>query len=173
MKIFVTGNQQFGRKGAIKKYNRPFVDVMAMDTHLIKTWNSVVSHDDHVYVLGNFAWDPITADEIIGELNGTIYLIKGEFDKSSSEVAELHEYKLNICPFDIYTDDINEICLSYWPLSEWKGKKKGYHLVTSFDGAKYKSNHKTNIINVSCDYWSFKPVEIKKIKDFFIDINSK
>jgi hypothetical protein len=27
MKIFATGNQQFGRKGAIKKFKRPFSSV--------------------------------------------------------------------------------------------------------------------------------------------------
>lgn len=170
MKIFATGNQQFGRKGAINKFNRPFEDVVSMNDAMIHAWNSVVSIDDHVYVLGNFAWDPITADETVLQLNGTIHLIKGEYDHATVDISELHEYKLNICDFDIHTDNDNKLCLSHWPLCEWYNKRKGYHLVTAFPGAKYKSNHKNNIINVNCDYWSFKPVELKKVKDFFTDI---
>jgi calcineurin-like phosphoesterase family protein len=170
MKIFATGNQQFGRKGAIKKFKRPFSDVQEMNHHMIDAWNSVVTEDDHVYVLGNFAWDPITADEIVGQLNGTIHLIKGEFDKATEDIAELHEYKLNICDSDIQIDDKHELVLSHWPLCDWYNKKKGYHSVISFPGKKYKSNHKESLINVNCDGWSFKPIELQKLKDLFEDI---
>ena len=58
MKVFVTSNQQFGRKGAIRAYKRPFIDTDDMDLQLTNIWNSVVGIDDIVYVLGNFAWDP-------------------------------------------------------------------------------------------------------------------
>jgi len=170
MKIFATGNQQFGRKGAINKFKRPFSDVQEMNNHMIDTWNSVVTEDDHVYVLGNLAWDPITADEVVGQLNGTIHLVKGEFDEATNSVADLHEYKLNIFDGDIHVDDRHKLVLSYWPLREWHNKRKGYQSVISFNGAKYKSNHKENLINVNCDNWSFKPVELQKIKDLFTDI---
>jgi len=173
MKIFATGNQQFGRKGAINKFKRPFSNVQEMNHHMIDTWNSVVTEDDHVYVLGNLAWDPITADETVGQLNGTIHLIKGEFDRATEDIQELHEYKLNICDSDIKVDDKNELVLSHWPLCDWYNKKKGYHSVISFIGSKYKSNHKENLINVNCDNWSFKPVELQKLKDLFAEIKTK
>jgi|TARA_R110000765_G_scaffold50165_2_gene101913 calcineurin-like phosphoesterase family protein len=170
MKIFATGNQQFGRKGAINKFNRPFSDVREMNDTMVDIWNSVVSDDDLVFVLGNFAWDPVTSDEVVGQLNGTIQLICGEFDEATESISDLHEYKLNMYEGDIHTDDKHELILSYWPLKEWRHKKKGYQSVISFNGAKYKSNHKENLINVNCDYWSFKPVELKKIKDLFTAI---
>ena len=68
MKIFATGNQQFGRKGAINKFNRPFSDVREMNDTMVDIWNSVVSDDDLVFVLGNFAWDPVTSDEVVGQI---------------------------------------------------------------------------------------------------------
>jgi calcineurin-like phosphoesterase family protein len=173
MKIFATGNQQFGRKGAIKKFKRPFSNVQEMNNSMVDIWNSVVSEDDLVFVLGNFAWDPITADEIVSQLNGSILLILGEFDEATDSISELHEYKLNIYDGDIHTDDINKLILSYWPLREWYNKNKGYQSVISFNGAKYKSNHKESLINVNCDYWSFKPVELQSIKSLFEDIETK
>ena len=170
MKIFATGNQQFGRHGAIKKFKRHFSCVQEMNEGMISAWNSVVSDDDLVYVLGNFAWDPITADETISQLNGTILLIKGEFDDATNDIVEIHRHKLNVLDCDIQVDNKHEIVMSYWPLRDWHNKKKGYHSVISFPGAKYKSNHKQSLINVNCDSWSFKPVELKKIKDLFTAI---
>ena len=172
MKIFATGNQQFGRKGAIKKFKRPFSSVMEMNNKMIDAWNSVVTIQDHVYVLGNLAWDPITADEIIVKLNGTIHLIRGEFDEATENIAELHESKLNICN-DIQIDKKHSVVLSYWPLHEWYNKSKGFQSVISFTGNKYKSNHKKNLINVNCDSWSFKPIELQKIKDLFAEIETQ
>ena len=60
-KTFVTSNLQLGRPGAIKKYKRDFKDVDEMDAALIKAWNTIVTQNDTVYHLGNFAWDPRTA----------------------------------------------------------------------------------------------------------------
>jgi calcineurin-like phosphoesterase family protein len=173
MKIFATGNQQFGRKGAIKKFKRPFSTVQEMNHHMIDAWNSVVDEGDQVYVLGNLAWDPITADETVGQLNGTIHLIKGDFDDATEDISELHEYKLNICECDIQVDDRNKLVLSYWPLRDWYNRNKGYYSVISFIGSKFKSNHKENLINVNCDSWGFKPVELQKVKDLFAEIETK
>lgn len=172
MKIFATGNQQFGRKGAIKKFNREFSSVADMNDAMINAWNSVVSDNDHVYVLGNFAWDPITSDEVLGKLNGYIHLVKGEYDTATESIADLHETYLNVCEADIIIDNERNMCLSYWPLGEWPKKSKGYKMVTSFIGNKWKSNHKENIINVNCDRWSFKPVELDNVNNLFNEIDN-
>ena len=39
-----------------------------MNETLIENWNSVVIPEDVVYVLGNFAWDPTTAEETLTKL---------------------------------------------------------------------------------------------------------
>ena len=93
MKIFVTANQQFGRFNAIKAYKRPFPSVEEMNFNLIKEWNSVVSPEDRVYVLGNFAWDPETAEMVFKQLNGDIIVVPGEHDKA---IEELDEMKNNL-----------------------------------------------------------------------------
>ena len=170
MKVYATGNQQFGRIGAIKKYNRPFKNVEEMNNHMIKSWNNVVNIEDSVYVLGNLFWDPLTADEIIRGLNGTIFLMKGEYDRATEDIENIHADKLNIIKSEIHVDIANELCFSHWPLSEWRNKSKGYHSVTAFPGSKYKSDHKKLRINVNCDSWSFRPVEISSVKDLFEEL---
>ena len=78
MAIFLIANCQFGRANIIKKNKRPFESVHAMNDEMIQRWNAVVTDEDHVIHLGNFAWDPTTAEEVLGKLNGkTISLLPG------------------------------------------------------------------------------------------------
>jgi calcineurin-like phosphoesterase family protein len=170
MKVFATGNQQFGRIGAIKKYNRPFKTVEEMNNTLIDSWNNTVSSKDSVYVLGNLFWDPLTADDIIRRLNGNIFLMRGDYDRATEDIEELHPTKLKIIDSEIHVDDNNKLCFSHWPLSEWRNKSKGYYSITAFPGKKYKSDHKQLRINVNCDAWSFRPVEVSSIKGLFEEL---
>lgn len=171
MKIFVTSNQQFGRKGAIKEYKRPFDDVEDMNISLVDAWNSVVSDGDIVYVLGNFAWDPETLEVVVSELNGNIIVMSGEYDKATQEVADMQ----SIVDIDYLHNTIEEYpegnaIMSYWPLSEWHGKQKGAYSIIGYPGEKYKTNHRTNVINCACDFWDFKPIEVSKIMQLLDDV---
>ena len=80
MKVYVTSNLQLGRPNAISKFKRPFKDVDNMTNELIGNWNSVVTDEDIVYHLGNFAWDPKTAQDALQRLKGKIYLLPAEHD---------------------------------------------------------------------------------------------
>ena len=79
-KMFITSNQQFGRHNAIQEFQRDFISVESMDEYMIEQWNSVVQPDDMVYVAGNFAWDPETAEEVVKRLNGNIVVMAGVWD---------------------------------------------------------------------------------------------
>jgi calcineurin-like phosphoesterase family protein len=173
MKVFVTSNQQFGRKGAIRSYKRPFDDVDEMNLQLVEAWNSVVSDEDIVYVLGNFAWDPETLEVITKNLNGDIIVISGEYDNAVRDVAEIEgiidiEYLYNA----IEEHPEIDATLSYWPLSVWPNKNKGSYSIIGFPGKEYKTNHKSRIINCACDYWEFKPIEISKMIALLEDVSS-
>lgn len=175
MKVFVTANQQFGRVNAIKTYKRPFPSVEEMNFNLIKEWNSVVSKEDRVYVLGNFAWDPETAENVVHQLNGEIIVVPGEHDKAMEELDSMNNTLENVefGAFDIeYILEIGA-SVSYWPLLEWPLKSKGIPLVIGYPGTKYKTDHKKNIINCNCDLWDYKPIEISKILSLFKDKDIK
>jgi len=174
MKVFVTSNQQFGRKGAIKAYKRPFIDVEDMDLQMVNVWNSVVGKDDIVYVLGNFAWDPETLEVIVKSLNGNIVVISGEYDKAAQDVAEI----MGIVDIDYLYNAIEEhpeanSVLSYWPLNEWPGKKKGAYSIIGYPSTAYKTDHKNRVINCSCDLWDFKPVEVMRIVELLNEVSEQ
>ena len=171
MKIFVTSNQQFGRPGAIKSYKRPFETVLEMNQFLFDSWNLTVSPEDTVYVLGNFAWDPETAETFLRNLNGTIINIAGEFDHALEELEET-AVGLDIDYFDGILEFFPEenVVLSYWPLLEWPRKSKGSYSIIGFPNKKYRSNHKTKTINCCCDFWEYKPVELSRIIELFNEV---
>ena len=170
MKVFVTSNLQLGRPNAITKFKRPFKDVDNMTNELIGNWNSVVSDEDIVYHLGNFAWDPKTAQDALQRLRGKIYLLPAEHDEA---VMILNQKKLlpinsnvmnRITPLKDY-----ECNLSYWPMLEWPGSSNGYYSIIGYPDKKYKSDPKKRIINASVDLWGYKPQELQRLVETFND----
>ena len=169
-KTFVTSNLQLGRPGAIKKYNREYQDVDQMSDDLIAKWNSTITKEDTVYHLGNFAWDPRTAQAAILRLNGSIKFILGEHD----EAVQLLEAKGLLrkgCEIVkcIEEDRDNEVVLSYWPLNYWPNKSKKWYNIIGFPQKSFKSDPKKKVINASTDFWSNKPQELQKIVGIFND----
>tara|TARA_B110000967_G_scaffold75441_1_gene78072 strand:+ start:2394 stop:2918 length:525 start_codon:yes stop_codon:yes gene_type:complete len=169
MKIFVTSNQQFGRAGSIKAYKRPFTDVEEMDKYLIKQWNTVVNTEDTVFVLGNFAWDPESGEKLTKLLNGSIYVLPGEWDKASKDISDIAGSTLKYHVAAIKQITALKAVLSYWPLTDWPKKKNGFISFIGHPNKKYKSDHKKNIVNVRCDDWDFKPIDIQQIVKLYND----
>lgn len=171
MKLFLTGNLQFGRPSAIKAFKRPFDSVEHMNETLVENWNSVVAENDVVYVLGNFAWDPTTAEEMLRRLNGLIVIVPGEIDEP---IFELHNKGIlteNAKIIEsIFTAGDDKLTVSYWPLHEWPNKAQGHYSFFGYPSQKYKTDHKKKMVNVACDFWGFKPQTLVSIMELFKDI---
>ena len=169
-KVYVTSNLQLGRPGAIKKYGRDFEHVDDMTDALINNWNTVVTKDDTVYHLGNFAHDPKTAQDAMLRLNGKIHFCLGEHD----EAIEMLDSKNMLRPGCkiikcIETDNVNKVSLSYYPLGAWPGKTKKWFSIIGYPAKSCKSDPKKRIINVSTDLWSHRPQELSKVVSIFED----
>ncbi len=54
-KIFITSDTHFFHENIIKYCARPFKDSEDMNQSIIQNWNKVVSPEDDVYVIGDFA----------------------------------------------------------------------------------------------------------------------
>jgi calcineurin-like phosphoesterase family protein len=173
-KIFFTSNQQFGRPNAISIYNRPFENVELMNNHLIENWNSVVGSNDIVYVLGNFAWDPNTAEQVISKLNGTLIMVEGEYDQSIVDLKNRKLLPKNSAIIEpIFASHLEQLSISYWPMHEWPGKSIGYYHFHGYPDKAYKTDHTKKIVNVSCDFWGYKPFSLEKFYDLINDINNQ
>tara|TARA_B110000285_G_scaffold234734_1_gene312761 strand:- start:347 stop:865 length:519 start_codon:yes stop_codon:yes gene_type:complete len=169
-KIFVTSNLQLGRPTAIKKYKRNFKNVDEMTDVLINNWNSVVTKQDTVYHLGNFAHDPKTAQEATLKLNGTIKFILGEFDQSLEMLNDKNMLRPGVTLMKCIEMENSDIsALSYWPLGYWPNKNKKWFSVIGYPAKTFKSDPKKRIINASTDLWGHKPQELSKIVSIFED----
>lgn len=174
MEVYFTGNQQFGRPNAIKEFSRPFENLDEMHESLVESWNSTVNKEDVVYVLGNFAWDPTTAEDMLKKLNGTIVIVPGEHDHAVLDLQKRKVLPKNCGVVEpLFSTSAEKIAISYWPLNEWPGKSKGWHHFFGFPSKKYKTDHKKKMVNVACDFWGFKPKSLNSIVGLFDDLSQK
>ncbi len=81
-KLFFTSDTHWKHKNIIEFCNRPFQDEFYMDEALIDNWNKVVPKDGVVFHAGDFAMTSRIdyIKEIVGRLNGKIYLTLGNHD---------------------------------------------------------------------------------------------
>ncbi|EPB3036604.1 metallophosphoesterase [Enterococcus hirae] len=86
---FFISDMHFFHKNLLGKNDfapRLFASVEEMNQQLINSWNKVVKETDHVYHLGDLAMHPQYEKgsqdilELVQQLNGTIHLIKGNYD---------------------------------------------------------------------------------------------
>lgn len=109
VKSFVISDSHFSHNNIIRYCGRPFRNVEEMNLELIQRWNSVVSLWDTVYHCGDVSFHARDTElrDIVSQLNGTKYLIRGNHDRMTRK-------KYLECGFvDVY----DELYLEY------KGKK--------------------------------------------------
>ena len=166
-KTFLISDTFFGRTQIIDIAGRPFDTVEEMDEALISNWNNVVSDIDTVYHLGNFAWTPVIADDILKRINGNIKFILGDYDDALLEIADYYE-GIEIIDKGIVKDYNHKIILSHYPLLDWPGKEKGIY---SFHGHSLKSNRTdltvSNRVNVAADLNNFIPQNLEVMMEVF------
>ena len=56
MKRFFISDLHFSHANILKYDNRPYSDIVEHDKGLIERWNSVVTDEDEVYILGDIGW---------------------------------------------------------------------------------------------------------------------
>lgn len=171
MATFLIGNCQFGRSAVIKQNKRPFENVIDMNEEMIQRWNAVVTDEDTVIHLGNFAWDPTTAEEAMGRLSGkTIYLLPGENDQAILDILTQGALPSHVKVINrIFENSQLKATFSYWPLMEWPQKNKGNYLYYGYYSPKYKSDHKKKMINMACEFWNYTPARIDNLIKLFDD----
>ena len=85
MKFYIS-DLHFSHKNILSFDNRPFFTISEMNEAIINNWNSVVSSNDEVYILGDMFWNNNDIDSILPRLKGRLYLIKGNHDRVNAEM---------------------------------------------------------------------------------------
>lgn len=91
--IYFTSDPHYGHANVIRYCARPFRDVQEMNEALINNWNSVVTQDDTVYVLGDFSLGFSEVERYSSRLLGKKFLIPGNHDKLHSWIIKVIIFK--------------------------------------------------------------------------------
>lgn len=122
---FFTSDTHFGHANIIRFCNRPFKNVEEMDEALIENWNLVVSEDDTVFHLGDFAFGGSNVwKSIIPRLNGHINLIIGNHDRKNLRQGYMSSFGMVVPQLQIEIEG-NPIYLNHYPFLCYGGSYRG------------------------------------------------
>lgn len=109
-----------GHANILKLDNRPFTSIEQHDHELIRRWNSVVTKDDTVYILGDLCWKKENEwARIISQLKGKKVLIRGNHDpkKMSAKTKALF---VDIKDYKEIKDNGRTVIMCHYPIPFYK-----------------------------------------------------
>ncbi len=118
---FYTSDLHLEHTNCIRFDNRPFRNTDEMNAEIVKRWNTVVSKNDDVYVLGDIIWN--NADvKYIRQLNGHKYLIRGNHDRLNNEIEKLFVW---VKDYAEIKDNGEHLVLCHYPIAHWRNADYG------------------------------------------------
>ena len=126
MNLYIS-DLHFGHANAVLFDHRPFADVDEMDRVMIKWWNSRVSPEDNVYILGDFCYrNSNPAEWYLRQLRGHKHLVIGNHDEATLKNEKAMAYFESVDKMMHVSDNGQQICLCHFPIAEWNGYYKGH-----------------------------------------------
>lgn len=119
---YYTGDLHFGHKNVLKFDKRPFSDIEEMDRVLIENWNSRVTKNDQIYILGDIALhNEKSYSWYLSRLKGQKHLVVGNHDRKLLKDDDAMGYFVSVDHYLEMTDDGKHLVLSHYPIAEWNG----------------------------------------------------
>lgn len=106
--------------------NRPFSSVDEMNAYMIEKWNSKVRTNDEVVVLGDLSFgNGEETNKVLAELNGRIYLIKGNHDDKFLSDRNFNQKRLEwVKDYEELNDNKRKVILMHYPVFCYNGQNK-------------------------------------------------
>ena len=133
MNLYIA-DTHFGHNNVIRFDYRPFSNIEEMDEAMIKSWNSKVHNNDHIYIVGDFSYRGTrNASWYLKRLNGIKHLVTGNHDFTIMKDRNARKYFESIRQIeyvkDIYNGKEISAVLCHYPILEWQNMRKGsYHI---------------------------------------------
>lgn len=170
--IWVTSDTHFNHANIIKYCNRPFSSVEEMNKTIIANWNKVVSEDDTVYHLGDFALgDKSLIPNIFRRLNGRINVIMGNHDNFNIMEKIGNEDRLIV---DLFWEEVikvgkKTIIMNHFPFGSLPDPLTNYPII-QLHGHVHSTpdkpwNYFDNQYDVGMDNNNFTPVNLADLLD--------
>lgn len=177
--IYFTSDLHIGHDKPFLWGGRGFSSIEEHDTEILKRWNSVVSVDDTVYILGDLCLggNEKEWDKIFKNLNGQKYVITGNHD-TVNKIAR-YELDYNMTCYGLaalYKHTKKWIFyLSHYPTftANFDDKQKHRHIINLYGHTHQSTNFFNDnpyMYHVGVDSHNFMPVSIEQI---IYDISTK
>jgi len=126
--VWFTSDTHFNHQKILEFCKRPFDNINEHDQKLIENWNSVISPEDTVFHLGDFCFgNPQKVIEIREQLNGHIYLIKGNHDDKNLQASLyplfegcLYQARILINKQTVYLNHFPFLCFAHGNIDTYK-----------------------------------------------------
>ena len=167
--LWFTADTHFGHRNILKYSNRPFDSVDEMDESLIANWNARVRPDDKVYHLGDVGLcSPGYLEDLLDQLNGKIYLIKGNHEKPALSCRHRFEWIKDY--YELVVDDPDAhrgkrlICLMHYAMRVWNVSHHGsWHLYGHSHGS-LPDDPKALAFDAGVDCHNYMPISYEEVK---------
>lgn len=163
--IYFTSDFHFGHNLIIEYCERPFKNINHMDKVLIENYNSIVTNDDTVFILGDFTMsnNREVIERYCRKLNGNKHLILGNHDRAKA-------FCYVDCGFcSVHTSfplEEHNILMVHDPALSDVGKAMGYNRILCGHSHNFFKFH-NNVLNVGVDQFDFRPISLDKALSYF------
>ena len=124
--VYFTSDLHFCHEKMIRIMDRPFRDAADMEEGLIENWNSRVTPEDEVYILGDVTMrGRKEARRALERLNGRKYLVRGNHDGFADKLAPEENPLLWVRDYACVTWRGIPFVLFHYPIAEWDRKRYG------------------------------------------------
>ena len=168
MNLYIS-DLHFGHRNVIGFDHRPFADVEDMDRVMIQLWNSRVSKDDEVYIVGDLCYrSEKTPDWYLRQLKGHKHLIIGNHDLDTIQCENAHKYLESIDQVLHISDHDKQIILCHYPMAEWYKSRHGSwliygHIHNSRDEVYEFMKSRDNALNAAACINNYTPASINEL----------
>lgn len=173
MAIWFTSDTHYGHESIIRHCDRPYKSVGEMNYDMARRWNELVSEDDIVYHLGDFAMgDPLRYPTFRDSLKGQIVLVRGNHDDEKIESVIGQMRFADVVENVIVEIEGLRVWLNHYPLSipDHRGRPferpqpPGRYDVILCGHVHQQFKVRNGNVNVGVDVWKFRPISIADIK---------
>ena len=168
--VYFTSDTHFSHRNIIKYCNRPFNNVFEHDKAILENWNSVVTHEDCIFHLGDFSFGSEEYTEsICKELKGYKILVSGNHDKIMRRETISNKFKFSENYLKIkvtHNGSKYDIVLFHYPIESWDMKHHGSFMLHGHTHKDLDSSKTIKRVDVGVDTWNYKPVSLNEIIRF-------
>ena len=178
--LFFTSDTHFLHENIIEYTGRPFATIEGMNVEIIRNWNDVVPENGVVYHLGDFALgNPGVTLNILNQLNGSIFLIRGNHEKTvmkskmlRDKFSLIYDYACEIKVEDpdatyVSSKGCQLIVLCHYALEVWRNSHHGsWHLHGhSHNGLPTPEDKLRLDVGVDNPFCDFFPISYHQVKE--------